>query len=117
MKEKKTIERKISIAMRIGVSIAALFMIIGFLLLLVTNNNSINTYNSIDFIELIKNLTNFNPYSFMMLGIFLLILTPVLRVLLSIILFIKEKDKLYTLITFFVLLILIISFIVGFIIH
>ena len=117
MKEKKTIERKISIVMRIGVSIAALFMIIGFLLLLIEDINSINTYNSIDFIELIKNLTNFNPYSFMMLGIFLLILTPVLRVLLSIILFIKEKDKLYTLITFFVLIILIISFIVGFIIH
>ena len=49
----------------------------------------------------------------MMLGIFLLILTPVLRVVISIYAFAKEKDHLYVWITSIVLVILIISFIIG----
>lgn len=49
----------------------------------------------------------------MMAGIYLLILTPVLRVVISIYAFYQEKDMLYVKITSLVLLILIISVIVG----
>lgn len=49
-----------------------------------------------------------------MLGLFLLILTPVLRVVVSIYAFIKEKDRLYTWITTAVLVILIGAMIIGY---
>jgi uncharacterized membrane protein len=44
-----------------------------------------------------------------MIGLFLLILTPVLRVAASVFSFLKEKDYLYTWITLLVLLILLLS--------
>lgn len=49
----------------------------------------------------------------MMAGIFLLILTPVLRVLVSIYAFYKEKDVLYVWITTIVFIILMFGFILG----
>ncbi len=49
----------------------------------------------------------------MMGGVYLLILTPILRVVISIYAFYKENDFLYVKITSLVLLILIISVIVG----
>ncbi|MBA1393641.1 DUF1634 domain-containing protein, partial [Lactobacillus sp. XV13L] len=50
----------------------------------------------------------------LMLGIFLLILTPVLRVVVSIYAFLKEKDYLYVYITTFVLIILAFAMIAGY---
>jgi uncharacterized membrane protein len=47
------------------------------------------------------------------LGLLLLIATPVARVALSVIIFIIARDRLYTAITFVVLVILLISFAVG----
>ncbi len=55
----------------------------------------------------------FKPYSIMMLGIFCLILTPILRVVVSIYSFYKEHDMLYVVITSIVLIILMISFVFG----
>ena len=48
-----------------------------------------------------------------MTGLFLLILTPVLRVVASIVAFAKEGDKLYVAITTLVLIILIVAMFVG----
>jgi len=48
-----------------------------------------------------------------MLGLLLLIATPVARVALSILIFMVEKDRLYTAITIAVLIILLISFFTG----
>ena len=49
-----------------------------------------------------------------MFGIFLLILTPVLRVIVSIYAFAKEGDRLYVVITTIVLVILIIGMAIGY---
>ncbi len=49
----------------------------------------------------------------MMFGLFCLILTPVLRVVVSLFTFLKEKDYLYVGITGIVLIILVISFLIG----
>ena len=54
------------------------------------------------------------PYAVLMLGIFLLILTPVLRVVVSIYAFAKEGDRLYVTITTIVLIILIIGTTIGY---
>lgn len=100
--------------MRIGVLIAAIVMIIGLVMFFINGgggyvNNAFPTTLS----SVISGITHGKAYALMMGGIFLLILTPVLRVVVSIYTFIVEKDTLYTWITILVLVILIISFIIG----
>lgn len=100
--------------MRIGVLIAAIVMIIGLVMFFINGgggyvNNAFPTTLS----SVISGITYGKAYALMMGGIFLLILTPVLRVVVSIYAFIVEKDTLYTWITILVLVILIISFIIG----
>lgn len=106
------IEKSIGIVMRIGVCIAALVMIIG-VVASVINPNAPYFENKITFYWLFSELAQFNPFAIMSLGILLLILTPVLRVFASIVLFVYEKDKLYATITSIVLIVLLISFAVG----
>lgn len=117
MKENSKLEKHISIAMRIGVIVSAAVMIFGFVLLLITYKDNFAGFTNPSIAETLGGLITLNPYSYMLLGIFLLILTPVLRVVTCIIIFAKEKDRLYTVITLLVLLILIISFIVGLVIR
>lgn len=117
MQDISKIEKRISIAMRIGVIVSAAVMIFGFVLLLVTYQDNFAGFTDPSITEALRGLITLNPYSYMLLGIFLLILTPVLRVVTCFIIFAKEKDKTYTVITLLVLLILVISFIVGLIIH
>ena len=53
------------------------------------------------------------PYAIIGLGMLLLIATPVLRVALSVVFFLAQRDWLYTGITVFVLAVLLVSMIVG----
>lgn len=53
------------------------------------------------------------PYALMLLGLLLLIATPVLRVVVSIVLFFVERDYTYVAITLFVLGVLVLSFLLG----
>ena len=110
------IEKRIGLAMRVGVAIAAIFMIVGFILLAINFKNNFAGFSEISLISILNGLFDLNPYSFMLFGIFLLILTPVIRVVSSIILFAQSKDRLYTVITALVFVILVISFIVALII-
>lgn len=111
------IEKRISVAMRIGVGVSAAIMLLGFVLLLINYKDNFTGITELSITDIFKGLLSFNPYSIMFLGILLLILTPVLRVITCVILFAKQKDKLYTGITILVLLILVISFMVGYFIH
>lgn len=52
-------------------------------------------------------------YAIVMLGLLVLIATPVLRVAVSVITFLREGDRLYALITAYVLGVLIVSFLIG----
>lgn len=49
------------------------------------------------------------PYAFIQLGLLLLIFTPILRVALSVLLFARQRDGVFTLVTLFVLGILLYS--------
>ncbi|MDY0322741.1 MAG: DUF1634 domain-containing protein [Candidatus Carbobacillus sp.] len=71
------------------------------------------TFDPRSFTQLWHGLMTGNLFSWMSLGLLLLILTPVVRVLVSIYAFIKEKDRLYTCITSFVLGVLLLSFFLG----
>lgn len=100
--------------MRIGVLLAAVVMIAGFLMLLVKGTSGYpgETFPT-TLAGVVSGMAAFRAYAWMMGGIYLLILTPVLRVVISIYAFVREKDYLYVRITTLVLLILIVSFIIG----
>ena len=120
MSEKKATTREEMMAveiiigkiMRIGVFLASTVMIIGFAMLKGTSGYPGNSFPT-TLSSVVSGMSALKPYAWMMGGIYLLILTPVLRVVISIYAFIKEKDYLYVKITSLVLLILIVSFFLG----
>ncbi|CAI2628109.1 DUF1634 domain-containing protein [Apilactobacillus kunkeei] len=112
--EMNRIELVIGKILRVGVVISATIMIIGLLLLLITGKSGYaHDAFPTTFKAIFSGIATLKPYAIMMLGIFCLILTPVLRVIVSIYSFYKEKDMLYVWITTFVLIVLIISFFFG----
>jgi len=104
----------ISKALRIGVVLSALIIGFGLLLFFITGSSG---YPGSSFptspVEILKGLAAFKSYAIIMTGLLILILTPVFRVGISIITFIKEKDYLYVAITSVVFIILIISLLLG----
>jgi len=58
-------------------------------------------------------LRHFNGQSIVALGLLVLIATPVMRVLVSVVAFLQEHDRLYTLITMVVFCLLILSLVLG----
>lgn len=113
--EIEDVELIIGKIMQIGVLIAGAVLIIGVIALLVQGDGGYAA-NAHPYRPgtILAGVAAFKPYAIMMLGIFLLILTPVLRVVVSIYAFIKEKDKLYAWITTVVLIILVIAMIIGY---
>lgn len=113
------IELSIGKALRIGVLIATTVMIIGVALLVLNHGNTgySDGYLPVTPVVIAKGVLALKPYAVIMLGLLLLILTPVLRVVVSIYAFMVEKDYLYVWITASVLLILIISMLIGYFIE
>lgn len=104
------IERSIGYILRIGVIVSAVIILIGMLLLFFQPaNDQVPT----DLWLIFQGVLKLNGEAFIMLGLFCLILTPVLRVVVSIVAFAKEKDYLYVIITLIALVILIIGMTFG----
>ena len=101
--------------LQIGVVVAAIIMLFGLILLLVHDGNGGYTvgHQPTTISAIAAGTVALKPYAVMMVGMFCLILTPVLRVVVSIYAFYKEHDTLYVWITTTVLIILCISFIIG----
>jgi uncharacterized membrane protein len=101
-------------SLRVGVFLSALVMLIGLVLFLVTGNSGYpgDTYPT-DPLAVFQGAIALKPYAIMLAGLLLLILTPVFRVGVSVIVFIKEKDYAFVRITSLVLAILIISLLLG----
>lgn len=121
-KKLRSIELYTSIVLQLGVSLSAVFVIIGLILFLMKinmNATSFHTYTSLRFkfphniSTLIKSIREGQGIGFIVLGTLLLILTPISRVATSILLFVNEKDKPMSLVTLFVLIVLISSFLLG----
>ncbi|GAC41183.1 DUF1634 domain-containing protein [Paenibacillus popilliae] len=108
------VELTVSRLLRIGVVVAGLFIAFGLLLFLATGESG---YPDASFpttvAEVAAGVAGFNAYAFISLGLLLLILTPVFRVAVSILVFLKEGDRVYAGITALVLAILLISFVLG----
>ncbi|MBM7617803.1 putative membrane protein [Weissella uvarum] len=106
-------EQVIGQIMRIGVGLAILAMLIGMGLLLFKPTQAQATFPT-QLTLIWHGLWQWQPMAWMMLGLFILIMTPVLRVIVSIIAFAKIHDHLYTIITTVVLIILFVAIAYGY---
>jgi uncharacterized membrane protein len=107
-------ERVIGRSLQIGVAASAAIISAGLILLFVTGKTGY-TGNSFPTnpLEVLRGAFMLKPYAVILTGLFVLILTPVARVGVSVIAFLKEKDYAYVIITAAVFIILIISFLLG----
>ncbi|RHW48829.1 DUF1634 domain-containing protein [Bombilactobacillus bombi] len=112
--EMNEIELIIGKILRVGVIISVTVMIVGMVLLLIKGDGGYGSHFPTTFAAIGRGLLQFKPDAILMLGVFLLILTPVLRVIVSIYAFFKEQDYLYVYITVFVLIILVGAMIAGY---
>ncbi|MBD1393130.1 DUF1634 domain-containing protein [Mucilaginibacter glaciei] len=107
--------------LRLGVFISMAVVFIGGVVYLYRHGHTIADYSHFkgvpDFVQTIPGVINgiltFRGRAIIQAGIVLLIATPVIRVAFSAVGFIMEKDHLYTVITFIVLLIIIMSAVSG----
>jgi len=111
--------------LRYGVMVSAVVVLFGTVLLANSSGTSdtsgILTYYpnqvphgtyDVSFQGLITGLASFSAYSWIELGVIFLIATPVSRVLISVFLFLAERDRLYVAITTVVLALLLFSMLV-----
>ncbi|WP_163654730.1 DUF1634 domain-containing protein [Listeria sp. PSOL-1] len=100
--------------LRIGVLISAFIIVVGLILFIFTGKSGYpENFYPTTIHDICSGLLALKPFAIIMFGLFCLILTPVLRVVVSFVTFFIEKDYLYVIITAIVLLILVISFFMG----
>ena len=114
--DRKT-ELVLSNLLRIGVIAAGGIVLIGAIFFFVRHGYEIPDYHTFKFdslnindpLTLINGLFALNAEAIMKLGILILIATPVLRVIVSVIAFLHEKDFMYVVFTLIVLIVLLYS--------
>ena len=104
MKKEKDITITISNILKVGVYFSSILILVGIILTFISDTGKNLS---------ITGLFKFDHYSYMMFGIFVLILTPVLRILGLLVVYLKEKDYKFVRICIIVLLILCISLALG----
>lgn len=123
------IEMFIAQLLRWGVLLSFIIVAIGIGILILTGNTGYHTVrlDDLDTIvqyrmppdfpntlgDVLNGVLALRPYAIIAFGLVILIAIPVLRVAVSVIAFAAEKDWLYVLITSFVLLVLLLSFVIG----
>lgn len=114
MRSIDNVELLVSKVMRASVLVSSAGIALGLLLFIATGQSGYpgDMYPT-TLSAVVRGVLQFKPYGVMAAGLLLLILTPVIRVGVSIFVFIKERDRLYVLITTAVFVILIVSFILG----
>ena len=116
----KKLEVVIGYTLRIGVITAAVIVLIGGVLYLIQNSSTSPDYHSFhaaskhsdNLSGIIRNIRAFNSFGIIQLGLLVLIATPIVRVMLSVVAFALERDLLYVVATLIVLGILLYSFFV-----
>lgn len=115
------LNRSVGNILRLGVILSVSVSIIGFIKLFLEGFRMPDHYKDLKiessqdiFKDFWQALTHLEGIGFIQLGVFLLILTPILRVIFALIGFYKEKDYTYTFISLIVLIIISISFFTGF---
>lgn len=108
------IEIFISRCLLYGVALSAAVILIGLVMFFATGKSGYpgSTFPTSP-LAVFAGAAALKPYAVMLAGLFILILTPVLRVGVSVLIFLKEKDFRYVAITALVFVILIVSFLLG----
>lgn len=115
------IEAWVASLLRGGVYLAAAVTALGGIALLVRNGRSLADYRVFrgepaDLVSLrgvLSGLGRFESHTVVQFGLILLIATPVARVLVSLVAFVLQRDRLYVMITAVVLAVLLFSFLLG----
>ena len=113
MSEKRDVNVVIANIIKTGVFVSSFFIITGITLSFIQGANGVLTVERYIFNEMLRGLVSLNYYSYLMFGIFLLILTPVLRILGLLYIYIEQKDYKFVRICILVLVILIVSLFLG----
>jgi uncharacterized membrane protein len=121
MNRQTTMDRKLEVVightLRIGVITAAVIVLIGGVLYLVENRSTAVQYHAFHAASkhsdtlsgIVRNVRALNSYGIIQLGLLVLIATPVMRVVFSIIAFAMERDIVYVIVTLIVLAVLVYS--------
>lgn len=114
----ETLEYRTALFLRSGVFLAGTLMFVGWLGLFSWNENPFyhySQYDPIPFIDLLAYHIRRRDWAFLICyaGLAVLILIPLIRVLLTFFLFLKQKEKLLALIALIVFLSLIFSMLLG----
>lgn len=121
-KEQMDLQRFIGTSLRWGVSIACIIAVIGGVCYLMQHGNDpVPDYSTfrrdpsshITWLEIWQGVVNLQAEGLILLGVILLIFTPIFRVALSLITFSLERDWLYVAITALVFLIIISNMLEG----
>ncbi|MGJ3846241.1 DUF1634 domain-containing protein [Levilactobacillus brevis] len=113
-KEMAQVQTIIGRILQVGVIFSAIVMLIGLVLFLVSGQSGYSgSYVPRRMGLILQGTWQLKPYAIMMLGVYCLILTPVLRVVVSIYAFYKGHDRLYVAITTLVLAILLVALAIG----
>ncbi len=113
----QTLEVVIGHTLRIGVVTAAVIVFIGGVFYLVQNRSAVPHYHTFhgattradNLSGVVRNIYALNSEGLIQLGLLVLIATPILRVIFSVIAFALERDTLYVVATLIVLMVLLYS--------
>lgn len=113
-KDVEKTELTIAKFLQVCVLLSAAVILLGLALYLITGTGGYeNNEYPTNPLSILSGVLALKPFAVMLMGLFILILTPILRVGVSIIVFIKEKDMAFILITSVVFIILTVSLILG----
>lgn len=108
------LEEYISATLRIGGIVSGAVIGLGVILLIVTGRSGYPAgVYPLEVGEVLVGAALLRPYAIIQFGLILLMATPFLRVILSVIIFAKRRDYVYTALTFAVLTILVVGLILG----
>ena len=114
----RRLEVVIGYTLRIGVITAAIIVLIGGVLYLIENRSAATDYRTFHAVSkhsgslsgIVWNIRTFDSRGVIQLGLLVLIATPIMRVVFSIIAFALERDIVYVIVTLIVLAVLLYSF-------
>ena len=113
MNGKRDINIVIANIIKTGVFVSSFFIITGIILSFIQGADGVLTIDRYTVKDMLRGLLSINYYSYLMYVIYLLILTPVLRILGLLYVYIEEKDYNFVRICILVLVILIVSLLLG----
>lgn len=107
-------EAVVSRVLQVGVTAAAAIIAVGLLFLLIAGHSGYPPHGyPLTVGAVLAGLVHAKPYAWIAAGLLLLILTPVLRVAVSAVTFVLERDSIYIVVTLYVLIVLVASFFLG----